>query len=67
LYVQIVKLGTNLGFLQACVDAWLQVPKIAEDALLELFHILDGPAKGLESEDQGTYDVGSSDVVEAGP
>ena len=56
-----------LGLLEAGVDARLEIAEIAEDALLELFHILDGATKGLEAEDEGTDDVSAGDMIESAP
>ena len=58
---------THLGLFETSVNTRFQIPKITENALFELLHIPDGPAKGLESENEGTDDIGACDVIEAVP
>jgi len=66
--------GAYLGFLERGIIARLEVTEVAEDTLLELFHILDRTAEclGLDEEDVGgerderadleTKDKGTDDV-----
>lgn len=56
-----------LGLLQRCIGTRLQVAQIGEDALFELLGVLDGTAKGLESEGEASHDVGAGDVEEVVP
>jgi hypothetical protein len=42
-----------LGLLEAGVGPGLEVAQVREDALLKLLHVDDGPAEGLEPEDEG--------------
>jgi hypothetical protein len=60
-------LRAYLWFLQTSIDAGFEIAKITEDTLLKLFHILDGSAKGLETEDESADDVCAGDVVETAP
>ena len=61
------KVEADLGFFQGCVNARFEISKVAEDALFELFHILDGTTKSLESEYEGTYDIRARDMIESVP
>jgi hypothetical protein len=62
------KLGrTDLWFFQRCVSPRLKISKIAEDALFELLHVLDGTTKGLEPEHEGTYNVRTRDMIKPVP
>lgn len=58
---------TYLGFFQSGIYTGLKVAKVTEDALFELFHVPDGPPKGLEPKDQSADDVSSGDMVDAPP
>ena len=55
------------GFLQARVDARLEIPQIGEDALLELLHVAHRATERLEAKHQRPNDIGTGDVVEAAP
>ncbi len=57
----------HLGFLQARVCAWLEVPQVREDTLLELLHVPHGPSERLESEDERAHDVRARNVVKSVP
>ena len=56
-----------LWLFETGVCARFEVPKVGEDALFELFHVLYRPTESVETEDEGADDVGAGDVVEAAP
>lgn len=56
-----------LGLFQRSIRAGFQVSQIREDAFFELLGVLDGSAKGLESEGKTSYDVGSRYVEKVVP
>jgi len=45
--------GAYLGFLERGIIARLEVTEVAEDTLLELFHVLDRTAKCLDLDEEG--------------
>jgi len=45
--------GAYLGLLERGIIARLEVAEVTEDALLELFHILDRTAKCLGADEEG--------------
>jgi len=56
-----------LGLLERSIRAGLEVSKIGKDALLELFGVFDGSAKGLKAKGQTADNVGAGDVEEVVP
>jgi hypothetical protein len=56
-----------LGLLQGGISPGLEVSQIGENTLLEFLGVLDGAAKGLESEGEASNDIGSRDVEEVAP
>jgi hypothetical protein len=57
----------GLWFFQGCVNTRLEISKVAEDALFEFFHILDGTTEGLKPEYEGTDDICARDMIEPVP
>ena len=57
----------HLGLFETGISPWFEVAEIGKDTLLELLHVLYGPAESVETEDEGSDDVGAGDVVEMVP
>ena len=56
-----------LRFLERCIGARLKVAQIREDALLELFGILNWASEGLKPEGETSYDIRTGDVKQVVP
>ena len=63
----VAAITTHLGHFETYVCIGLEVLKVCENTLLELFHVACGTAEGIEAKSEGAHDVGAGDVVAAVP